>query len=96
MNCPRRINEIGPWNYQEDDSDHWKDDCCSFCGSINPDKVIELIKSGYTITRTDKNYKIYLNYPSHVKAPNGSGKVYLMHFSREQIDQLNQALGYIA
>lgn len=93
MNCPRRTCEIGPWSIEEDDSDSWKENgTCSFCGSLKPENVIELIKQGNTITRTDKNYKIYLNMKD---APNGSGKVYLQHFSREDIDALNKALGLI-
>ena len=97
MKCPRRIGTLADdaelSNYPMIDS--WdKDDCCTFCGGVNPEKVIELIKEGCTITGTDKYYKIYINGKN---LPRGAGmaKVYLMHFSPEQITKLNQALGYI-
>lgn len=95
MNCPRRLNEFGPWDHEENDADSWRvDGTCSFCGGIKPEKVLELIKSGHTITRTDKNYKIYINGPD---VPNGKGmdKVYLQHFNREDIDALNKGIGLI-
>lgn len=96
MTCPRRIGTVAESeHYTGLKVDQWNnDDCCTFCGSVNPDKVIELIKQGCTVTRTDKNYKIYINGDN---VPRGAGmaKVYLQHFSKEQINQMNQALGYI-
>lgn len=36
---------------------------CSFCGSIDPDDAIRLIKAGWEIGDTGKNYKWYLEVP---------------------------------
>lgn len=48
--------------------DHWRDEAdsyrigptCSYCGSIPPDVLFDLIASGAKIGPTDKNYKIYV------------------------------------
>jgi len=93
MNCPRRINEIGPWIYEENDSDYWDNEqCCSFCGSVKPSRVIELLKEGCSITKTDKNYKLYIE-GKQVPRGKGMAKVYLQHFSQEDTKQLNELLG---
>lgn len=99
MNCRRRTEEFGPWDHDENDKDFWREDhTCSFCGSLEPDYAIQLIKQGFKVDRTDKNYKIYLNSPDgkgNSLLPHGQSmwKVYIMHFSREKIDALNKALG---
>lgn len=53
---------------------------CSFCGSLNPEFLLEKIKELWTVGPTDKNYKIYLTGPA-----GESGKFYFMHLSEEQI-----------
>jgi hypothetical protein len=36
---------------------------CSHCGSLNPDRFMELAREGWEIGPTDKNYKAYLGQP---------------------------------
>ncbi len=85
MNCPRRLGEIGPWDHEETDQDAWRDDnTCSFCGGLKPETALELIKRGWNIVTTDKNYKIYLDAGSFRK------KVYLQHFTEEQLIALRR------
>lgn len=38
---------------------------CSFCGSLHPDDVIELLEDGWELDPTTKRYKYYLNPPGH-------------------------------
>lgn len=92
--CPRRMNEFGPWKYEEK-LDHWimqgDDPCCSFCGSMKPERVIELIKEhGCGIVGgTTKSYKRYINRKNVPNAGFGGIKFYTQHFSREEIDEIN-------
>jgi len=72
--CPRRINELGPWERTEN-LDMWdKENKCTFCGSLHPDEFLKRAKEGDKVTPTDKNYKCYLN----------DRKVYFQHFNDEQ------------
>ncbi len=41
VTCPRRMGEFGPWEH-EGGLDVWVNDCCSFCGSVSPQKFFEL------------------------------------------------------
>lgn len=34
---------------------------CSFCGSLNPDRFMELVREGWIVGPTDKPYKAYLS-----------------------------------
>ena len=71
MKCPRRFINAA------DDADHWRDDgTCSYCGSLNPERVLELAENGVGITPTDKDYKIYLA---------GVNKFYFQHFTKEHM-----------
>jgi hypothetical protein len=74
MTCPRRMNELGPWDHTPN-LDYWKKGACSFCGSLHPDKAMEFIEQGTLVEPTDKNYKLYLR---------GHGKLYFQHLSGEQ------------
>lgn len=70
--CPRRMAEYGPWERVEN-LDSW---CagrglasqgavgvsCSFCGSLHPDRFVELVREGWEVGPTDKNYKAYLRH----------------------------------
>ncbi len=96
MKCPRRLGTVADSDlYTGSQTDSWdEEDCCTFCGGVNPKLVIELVKKGCTITRTDKNYKIYVE-GENVPRGKGMAKVYLQHFSKEDIEDLNRALGYI-
>ena len=71
--CPRRMTDFGPWERAEG-LDEWRDDrglvgqnqvglSCSFCGSLHPDRFMELAREGWTVVPTDKNYKAYLGRP---------------------------------
>ena len=71
--CPRRVGEFGPWE-REEGLDDWDSPggmigqeqvgpSCSFCGSLHPDRFMELIREGWLVGPTDKNYKAYLAQP---------------------------------
>lgn len=36
---------------------------CSFCGSLHPDRFMELVQEGWVVGPTDKSYKAYLSHP---------------------------------
>ena len=36
---------------------------CSYCGSLNPDRFMELVREGWVVGPTDKSYKVYLGQP---------------------------------
>lgn len=72
--CPRRMAEHGPWERAEA-LDSWTTGhgvvgqdavglSCSFCGSLNPDRFMELVRDGWIVGPTDKNYKAYLDRPA--------------------------------
>lgn len=69
--CPRRatIPQQGTG-----EPDEWREDrglagqnriglSCSYCGSLHPDRFMELIGEGWVVGPTDKNYKAYLGKP---------------------------------
>lgn len=93
--CPRRSE--GPMA-NEINADTWVmrggDKCCSYCGSIHPDRVIELIKElGPSIfDRTTKSYKGYINRSNVPNAGFGGIKFYIQHFDQIQIDKLNSLI----
>lgn len=66
---------------------------CSFCGGIHPDDAARLIREGWCVDPTTKSYKRYLEPP---KRRQGGlippVKVYVQHFSIDQIDVFNAAL----
>jgi hypothetical protein len=37
---------------------------CSFCGSLHPDRFMELVRDGWIVGPTDKTYKAYLDRPT--------------------------------
>lgn len=67
--CPRRTENPGPWRYP--DHDTWTDRAghsslgpsCSYCGSLHPDRFLELVQEGWVVGPTDKGYKAYLTPP---------------------------------
>lgn len=65
--CPRRMSEFGPWEH-EPNLDTWRPDApgpsCSFCGSLHPDRFMALVREGWIVGPTDKNYKAYLSKPA--------------------------------
>lgn len=71
--CPRRMSDFGPWERTEG-LDRWTTGhgvigqdhiglSCSFCGSLNPDRFMELVTEGWVVGPTDKSYKAYLESP---------------------------------
>ena len=71
--CPRRLSDWGPWERTEG-LDSWttghglrgQDEVglsCSFCGSLHPDRFMQLVRDGWIVGPTDKGYKAYLESP---------------------------------
>lgn len=95
--CRSRMDQFGPWERAEN-LDHWnligKDKCCSFCGSLHPDRVIELIKEhGFEILDpSTKGYKWYINQPNVPNAGFGGIKYYRWHDTKEFIDEFNKLI----
>jgi len=71
--CPRRVE--APYQITEP-PDSWqvRNDsegrglgnglvCCSYCGSLRPEDFMEMIRRGYYVAPTDKNYKVYVGRP---------------------------------
>jgi len=70
--CPRRNEGYG---YGVEGKDSWRDDnTCSFCGSLNPAKVLAEIEAGERVIPSDKAYKMYLGRDH---------KAYFQHFTEE-------------
>jgi hypothetical protein len=94
--CPRRLESLSGEMFPG--RDHWARigdwRCCSFCGSMHPDDVIEAVKKfGTTIVSTcDKSYKRYIHLPNTPNAGFGPIKFYTMHFSDEQRKAFNDLL----
>lgn len=93
--CPRRMDEMGPWGRRQN-LDTWdrvgNDLVCSFCGSLHPDRVIELVRQhGIDIVeRSTKSYKWYINRPNVPNAGFGGIKYYRMHDTPEFIAAFNE------
>jgi hypothetical protein len=68
--CPRRsesaIGFPGPDRWETGHGVVGQDEVglsCSYCGSLHPARFMELVREGWTVGPTDKNYKAYLNAP---------------------------------
>lgn len=77
--CPRRAetghdNPDSPFHGSGTHLDTWRIDgglvtqgsvglSCSYCGSLNPDRFMQLAREGWVVEPTDKNYKAYLGKP---------------------------------
>lgn len=80
MHCPRR-GETGATMPGLPTEDHWRPDhTCSYCGSYNPDKFMDLMELGTPVGTTTKNYKVYLP----TVRVSGAGKFYFQHLNIEQ------------
>lgn len=68
--------------------------CCSFCGSLHPDRVLELVKEHgpQIIEPSTKDYKWYIRQPHIMNAGFGGIKYYRHHDTKEFIDELNKLL----
>ena len=97
VTCPRRMLDWGPWAHEEN-LDHWNlvgdDKVCSFCGSLHPDRVIELIKQLGTkiVERSDKGYKFYVNRDTVPNASYGGITYYRYHDTPAFFEELTMLL----
>jgi hypothetical protein len=93
--CPRRAE--GPL-YKFDLEDNWNkigvDRVCSFCGSMHPEDVLQLMRDGGVdrIQNTTKSYKFYIDRPEVPNAGFGAIKFYSMHFNAEQREEYNKLI----
>lgn len=92
--CPRRMQEIGPWEHKTN-LDTWEtvgnDRCCSFCGSMHPEdfeRVCELAISDDTtrIEQSTKSYKVYIHRDGIRNAKEGAIKYYKAHNYTDEND----------
>lgn len=117
ITCSSRMSEAGPWE-KEEGLDHWRPGdhwdsfpwhwaprTCSFCGSLNPDDALRLLREGWTDEMaTGKRYKAYFNPPADldgVRRSLGSDspdqpktrsvllKLYMWHMSEAQLEEMN-------
>lgn len=93
MKCPRREDSPVAASAFPGDDNYATRDCCSFCGSMNPDTLMtRLEEQTVELTPTDKNYKIYVKNAGGT--PIEAIKFYFQHFSVEQrqrfVDLLNE------
>jgi len=106
--CPSRMDKNGKGEHIEN-IDYWimigEDKCCSYCRSIHPDRVIELIKMyGPKIIGSSKlsgdertfiagkktGYKVsVINRPDVIAYEFGGVEFYSSHFNKEQIEIYN-------
>lgn len=69
--CPRRAEAPGSSRFPG--PDRWTtghglvsqkgEPSCSYCGSLNPDRFMDLVRDGWMVEPTDKSYKVYLGRP---------------------------------
>lgn len=91
------MSEVGP-REREEHLDTWelrgKDKCCSFCGSLHPERVLELVRENGSsiIEMSTKGYKWYVNQPNVPNAAFGGIKYYRHHDTQEFIDELNRLI----
>lgn len=76
--CPRRIENISGTLASTLGEDHWRRWGCSYCGSMPPDDFMQAIAAGSPLGPTDKNYKVYIDWP-------GGVKFYFQHLSEDQM-----------
>lgn len=99
FNCPRRLIGLArPYDEWRNGRERWNEDSnwpsalskprtCSYCGGAHPDDVIPLLVAGWHLETTDKPYKFYVRPSSSSESaePTPCVKVYLMHWSQEQV-----------
>ena len=101
--CPRRMNEIGPWT-REEGLDSWTTGhgvigqdaigpSCNFCGSLHPDRFMELVREGWVVGPTDKNYKAYLHRPLTDDEKAKRKTTWLRNFTAEEMRTAAEARG---
>lgn len=95
--CLNRTQQLGPWEKTEN-IDTWDlvgdDLCCSFCGSIKPSNLIQLVKDkGFAIIEpTRKGYKWYINRPEVKNSGYGALKYYRWHDTPEFVQEWNKLI----
>lgn len=89
--CPRRLHEMGPWP-KDEHLDTWieghgrgVDPCCSFCGSLHPEKFLVLVEQGWIVGPTDKAYKAYLSQPASAEEKAERRARWLQSFTAREI-----------
>lgn len=95
--CPRR-NEYGTMfvhgSKPGETPDDWfmrgNDPCCTYCGSIHPDRMVEIIKEygEMVLEKSTKHYKIYVKRPK-IQNSDGGIKYYRHHDTPELVSILN-------
>lgn len=94
------MSDFGPWQRTEN-LDTWTTGhgvvgqdsvgrSCSFCGSLRPDRFMELVREGWSVGPTDKNYKAYLARP-HTDAEKAERKARWM--SHDNVASAIRSLG---
>lgn len=78
--CENALGNPGPDGWVSRDGELH----CNYCGSLHPDRFMEMVKNGAEIGPTDKNYKVYLD--------SARTKFYTVHLSREQAQELKELL----
>jgi hypothetical protein len=94
--CGRRMNDFGPWERKEN-LDEWeiigKDKICSFCGSLHPESVLEIVKEfGKETIEIAKSYKWYVKRPDVPNASFGGIKYYRDHDTPEFLEELKELI----
>lgn len=101
--CPRRMTDFGPWE-REPNLDTWTTGhglvgqseigrSCSFCGSLNPDRFMALVREGWIVGPTDKPYKAYLERPFTTEEIANRKTAYMARFadlSEQAIAELSE------
>jgi len=95
LTCPRRMFN----NTEEENPDEWvriggNERVCSYCGSIHPMDLIDLIKElGFSfIEATTKSYKWYIHKGRVKNASLGAVKYYRHHDTEEFIQEYNKLI----
>lgn len=104
--CPRRIVRDLQEDEWRDGATRWtgksgfevwpdgfmKPHTCSYCGGIHPDDAIELLIDGWEFEQTEKPWKFYMHPPGGEAYPVPAVKVYLMHWTREQVARVQDVV----
>ena len=78
LNCPRAMSEFVYFNKPQDD-------CCSQCGSLLPDLLMQRLEAGdVSLSPTDKDYKVYVI--------NKSGKLFKICYRTDNSGTMDQLL----
>lgn len=89
ITCPRRMGEFGAWKRAEGldrfipaHGSPGPPFNCSFCGSLDPETLLDWMANGGTITPTDKTYKLYASFDGQREQ-----KFYFHHLDQAQRTQ---------